>query len=161
MTALFGHEDFAFFNDLRGRYYPLDHNHVQAHVTMLSHLPPSVADELKRRLNAETRGVPAPAARLAGVMDLNDGVALRIESHGLETIRDRIAQAFAPLLIPHDRAGWVPHVTLQNNVPRQVALAAKAELRASIVPRAVKIAGLASWWYRGGPWEAHSRHMFA
>jgi len=29
------------------------------------------------------------------------------------------------------------------------------------VPREVEIAGLASWWYRGGPWEPHSRHMFA
>jgi hypothetical protein len=28
-------------------------------------------------------------------------------------------------------------------------------------PRTVELAGLATWWYRGGPWEPLSRHMFA
>ena len=27
--------------------------------------------------------------------------------------------------------------------------------------RPVELAGLATWWYRGGPWEPLSRHMFA
>jgi hypothetical protein len=27
--------------------------------------------------------------------------------------------------------------------------------------RDVEISGLATWWYRGGPWEPISRHMFA
>jgi hypothetical protein len=161
ITALFGGEDFAFFDALRGRYYPAAHNVVPAHCTMFSHLPGVLAAELKQRLNAETRGIPAPAARLSGVMDLNDGVALRIDSDGLEAIRDRLAQAFAQMLTAHDRPGWVPHVTLQNNVPRPLALATKAELTATIQPRPIKLAGLASWWYRGGPWEPHSRHMFA
>ena len=161
VTALFGGEDFAFLDALRGRYYPAAHNVVPAHCSMISHLSPAVAAELKQRLNAETRGIPSPSARLSGVMDLNDGVALRIDSPGLEAIRDRLAEAFAPLLTPHDRAGWAPHVTLQNNVPRSTALATKAQLEAGFHPRPLRIAGIASWWYRGGPWEPHSRHMFA
>ena len=28
-------------------------------------------------------------------------------------------------------------------------------------PREVEIAGLAAWYYRGGPWQPISRHMFA
>ena len=161
VTALFGGEDFAFLDALRQRHYPAAHNVVPAHCTMLSHLPPTVAGELKQRLNAETRGIAAPPARLTGPMDLNDGVALRIDAPWLEAIRDRLADAFAPLLMPQDRAGWAPHVTIQNHAPRQAALALLTELRASFHPRPLKIAGLASWWYRGGPWEPYSRHMFA
>ncbi|MEI9852511.1 MAG: 2'-5' RNA ligase family protein [Sphingomonas sp.] len=161
VTALFGGEDFAFLDALRQRHYPAAHNVVPAHCTMFSHLPPAIEPELRQRLSAATRGVAAPAARLAGVMDLNDGIAIRIDSPGLEAIRDRLAEGFAGLLGAHDRAGWVPHVTVQNNVPRNVALAAKAELGATFQPRPLRLAGLASWWYRGGPWEANSRHMFA
>ena len=161
VTALFGGEDFAFLDSLRQRHYPAAHNVVPAHCTLFSQLSPELAPELKRRLAAETRGVPAPAARLTGPMDLNDGVALRIDSPALEAIRDRLADAFAMLLIAHDRAGWAPHVTIQNHAKRSDARILLAELRASFHPRPLRIAGLASWRYRGGPWEPHSRHMFA
>jgi len=42
-----------------------------------------------------------------------------------------------------------------------LAKAVLTALSRDFVPREVEIAGLASWHYRGGPWEAHSRHMFA
>lgn len=161
VTALFGSEDFAFLDALRQRWYPAAHNMVPAHCTMFSHLAPALAGEVKRRLSMETRGIAAPAARLAGIMDLNDGVAIRIESPGLTAIRARLAESFAGMLAGNDRAGWVPHVTVQNNVQRQVALATKAALEAGFRPRPLRLAGLASWWYRGGTWEPHSRHMFA
>jgi len=52
-------------------------------------------------------------------------------------------------------------VTVQNKVEPAEAKALLAKLSAGFLSRPVKIAGLASWWYRGGPWEAFSRHMFA
>lgn len=117
--------------------------------------------ELKQRLGAETRGVPAPAARAAGLMNLGRGVAFRIDSPDLAAIRERLAEAFGPLLTPQDSAGWRPHVTVQNKVAPAEAKATLALLEADFRPHPVRIAGLAAWYYRGGPWEAISRHMFA
>jgi hypothetical protein len=94
-------------------------------------------------------------------MNLGRGVAIRIVSPELETIRAELADAFAPLLTPQDRAGWRPHVTVQNKVTPAEARATLGMLEGTFRPHAVRIAGLAAWYYRGGPWEAISRHMFA
>lgn len=161
VTALFGGEDQAWFDALRRKHFPPERNHLAAHLTMFHHLAPDLERELKRRLAGETRGVAAPDARIAGLVSLRSGVAYRIECRALEDIRDRLAEAFATLLTPQDRAGWRPHVTVQNKVEPAVARVLKAELEAAFAPRPVRIAGLASWWYRGGPWEPLSRHMFA
>ena len=161
VSALFGREDQAAFDDLRRRHFPPERNQLAAHLTLFHHLPPSAAPELKQRLVALTRGVPAPAARLAGLFSLGRGVALRIDSAGLAAIRGELADAFAGLLTPQDQAGWRAHVTVQNKVEPAEAKALLAELQATIAPRPVAVAGLAAWWYRGGPWEPLSRHMFA
>ncbi|WP_353203519.1 2'-5' RNA ligase family protein [Sphingomonas sp.] len=161
VTALFGAADTAFFDALRVRHFPPDRNQLKAHLTMFQHLAPSLERELKQRLVAETKGVPAPDARIAGLISLGRGVAFRIDSPALEDVRDRLADAFATLLTPQDRAGWRPHVTIQNKVDPAAAKALQAALECDFRPRDVRIAGLATWWYRGGPWEALSRHMFA
>ncbi|RHW17222.1 2'-5' RNA ligase family protein [Sphingomonas gilva] len=159
VSALFGTEDFAFFDGLRRAHYPPERNWLDAHLTLFHHLPPSVEAELKARLTEAVRA-PAPTARLAGIMSLGRGVAFRIESARLEAIREELAQAFAGLLTPQDQAAWRPHVTVQNKVAPDVARALKARLEAGFQPRPLHIAGLAAWWYRGGPWEPLSRHMF-
>jgi len=146
---------------LRRTHFPPERNHLAAHLTMFHHLPPSVSGELKHRLALLTRGGAAPQAWLGGVMSLGRGTAFRIESPDLEAIRADLADAFAPLLMPQDRAGWRPHVTIQNKVTPAEAKALHAQLSAGFVRRPLHIAGLASWWYRGGPWEAHSLHNFA
>jgi hypothetical protein len=161
VTALFGAEDQAWFDAERRRYFPAERNRVDAHLTLFHHLPPGIADELKQRLARETRGRPAPEARVTGMMSLGSGVAYRIESVELAAIRDDLADAFAGLLMPQDRAGWRPHVTVQNKVSTTEAKALLAQLRADFRPRTVRVAGLATWWYRGGPWQPLSRHMFA
>ena len=161
VTALFGAEDFAWLDGLRRRYFPPERNIVPAHCTLFHHLAPELGPELKQRLSTATRGVRAPSAQIGGVLDLGGGVAFRIESDALDTIRSDLAEAFAPMLVPQDRAGWRPHVTVQNKVARPEAKALLDELRSGFERRPVRIAGLASWWYRGGPWEPHSRHMFA
>lgn len=161
VTALFGKSDAAYFDGLRRAHFPPERNQLAAHLTMFHHLPPSLEVELKQRLAGETRGVPAPVARAAGLMSLGRGVAFRIESPELEDIRDRLRDAFASMLTPQDSAGWRPHVTIQNKVEPYQAKALQAALEGEFRPRPVAIAGLASWWYRGGPWEPLSRHMFA
>lgn len=161
VTALFGVEDFVWLDGLRQRHYPPERNKVPAHCTLFHHLAPELAAELKQRLVAATRGAPSPQAVLADVIPLGQGVALRIRSPELAGIRAELADAFAPMLVPQDRAGWRAHVTIQNKAEPPAAKALLAEMRAAFRPRPLRIAGLASWWYRGGPWEPHSRHMFA
>lgn len=94
-------------------------------------------------------------------MSLGRGVAFRIEAPALVAIRAELADAFAGLLTPQDAGGWRPHVTVQNKVSPNVAKLLLAELSRDFVARPVEVAGLAAWWYRGGPWEPLSRHMFA
>ncbi|WP_294293579.1 2'-5' RNA ligase family protein [uncultured Sphingomonas sp.] len=158
---MFGHEDATVLDGLRRAYFPPERNQLAAHLTLFHHLPPSVADELKHRLIGLTRGAPAPQAWLGGVMSLGRGTAFRVESPELEGIRAELASAFAPLLTPQDRAGWRPHVTIQNKVAPTEAKALQAQLSADFLRRPLHIKGLASWWYRGGPWERHSLHNFA
>ena len=105
--------------------------------------------------------MPAPAASVGGLMSLGRGVAYRIEAPALTAIRARLVEAFAGLLTPQDAGGWRPHVTVQNKVSPAVAKLLLAQLSQGFRPRAVEIAGLGCWWYRGGPWEPLSRHMFA
>lgn len=160
VSALFGREDQAWFDRQRATHFPPERNHLAAHLTMFHHLPPSSAAELSRRLRETTRGVPAPEARVAGLISLGRGVAYRIDSPGLAAIRGELAEAFAGLLTPQDQAGWRAHVTVQNKVEPAAAKALLGQLQAGFVARPVKIAGLAAWWYRGGPWELLSRHDF-
>jgi hypothetical protein len=133
---------------------------VPAHLTLFHHLMPSLEAELKERLRRETRGVPAPRATLAGLMNLGRGVAFRVESPELAAVRDRLADAFRGMLVPQDAGGWRPHITVQNKVEPKEAKALLAELSAGFAPRPLAIAGLAAWWYRGGPWEAIGEWRF-
>ncbi|MGN8000591.1 2'-5' RNA ligase family protein [Sphingomonas sp. 22176] len=161
VTALFGKQDQASFDSLRRAHFPPERNQLDAHLTLFHHLPPSVAEELKHRLAQETRGIRAPRARVSGLMSLGQGVAYRIEAPELDAIRAGLLHAFAGLLTPQDAGRWRPHVTIQNKVRPVLAKALLRALEADFSPKTVEISGLASWWYRGGPWELHSRHMFA
>jgi hypothetical protein len=161
VTAAFEPVDFAWFDGLRRAHYPPERNLVPAHLTLFQHLPPGLGDELDRRLKAETRAVPPPWAKVAGVMKLDRGVALRVESTDLEEVREHIADAFAALLIPQDAAPWLPHVTIQNKADPSAAAKLHAELARQFAPRTVKIAGLATWRYLGGPWQPIARYAFS
>ncbi len=161
VTALFGREDQAFFDGERSAYFPPERNQLAAHLTMFHHLPPTLAPELRQRLIAETRGIAAPRARIADVISLGRGVAYRIDSEELVNIRERLAAAFTGLLTPQDAGGWRAHVTVQNKVEPAAAKALLTALRANFRPRPVAIAGLAAYWYRGGPWEMLYKHLFS
>lgn len=114
---------------------------------------------MREQLKIECRG-RAPAARLSGLRHLGRGVAYQVDSPELARIRERLADHFEGMLTPQDQASWRAHITVQNKVEPKVAKALLAELEASFTPRPLQIAGLASWWYRGGPWEPLSEHRF-
>jgi hypothetical protein len=132
---------------------------VPAHLTLFHHLPPSVRAELGRRLS-DYSATQAPAAAIAGIMDLGRGTALRVESEGLEDIRYDLALALQGLLTPQDRAPWRPHITVQNKVEPREAKALQAQLRGRFERRRLAIKGLAVWRYLDGPWEPAKNWTF-
>jgi hypothetical protein len=159
VTALFGPGDDGWLQQLRRDHYPATLNRVPAHLTLFRHLPPSLESELSARLAAATAASPPPAS-VAGLIDLGQGTALRVDSPALEAIRDDLAEAFHGLLMPQDQAAWRPHVTIQNKVGPREARALQQLLRARIEARPLAIRALASWRYRDGPWQRLKTHPF-
>lgn len=152
VSALLGPEDQRVLNAQRKAHFPPKRNVLAAHLTLFHHLPPSIEPELRQRLKTACSR-PAPVAELSGLMSLGRGVAYRVHAPELLNIRAELAEPLADMLTPQDQAGWRPHVTIQNKVTPQAAKALLAELYRSFIPRPLAIAGLAAWFYRGGPWE--------
>ena len=152
VTAELGAEDFAWLDALRRRHYPPDRNQVAAHLTIFHALAPSAEAEIRGRLAGIAAG-PAPAARIAGLIDLGGGVAFRIVSEGLDAIRNELAHDLHGLLGARDSGGWRPHVTIQNKVANKVARELLRSLERDFHPRPLRIAGLGLHRYLGGPWE--------
>ena len=156
---MFGDGDNGWLQELRRTHYPPDRNRVPAHLTLFRQLPPSAEAELHRRLKAHAAARP-PRASIAGVMDLGEGTALRVDSEELEDIRHDLAEALHGLLTPQDSAPWRPHVTIQNKVEPSEARRLQARLRATFRPRPLAIRALATWRYLGGPWEPAKTYVF-
>lgn len=159
VSATFGTADFAWLDALRRAHFPPERNQLPAHLTLFHHLPPSIEDELDRRLRDFSRVAP-PRAEAAGLISLGSGVAVRIVSRELAAMRALLADAFVGLLTPQDRAGWRAHVTIQNKVAPHVARGLRTALERDFRPRPVQIAGLAAWRYRDGPWEPIREYRF-
>ena len=152
VTAIFGPGDDGWLQQLRRTHYPPERNRVPAHLTLFRQLPPSAQAELATRLAGAT-AAPPPRATIAGVLDLGEGTAFRVESEALDSVRADLAEAFHGLLTPQDQAPWRPHVTIQNKVPPREARALQRQLRATFEPRPLAIRALAAWRYLDGPWE--------
>lgn len=159
VTAVIGGEDFTYLDSLRRAHFPPERNHLRAHITLFHHLPPSIEHELCALLQDEARGCD-PQARLASLINLGGGVAFRVDSPDLDDIRAALAGRFAPLLMPQDRNPWRAHVTVQNKVKPAQARALLTDLAGDFRPRPLALAGLAAWWYRGGPWEPIAAYAF-
>ena len=153
ITAELGKTDQAWANGLRRAHYPPERNRVDAHITLFHHLPPSHLPEIKSRLAALASECPPPVAQLTEVMMLGRGVAYRVDSPELLSIRDELAEEFRGLLIPQDQARPRLHITVQNKVEPVVAKALHRELSAAFRPRPLAISGLSAHYYKGGPWE--------
>lgn len=159
ITAELGKPDFAWLDALRRRHYPPLRNRVPAHLTLFRSLPPSAEPEVRRRL-ARAASAPAPAAAIAGAMDLDGGVAIRLESDELEQVRDDLADEFRGLLTAQDLGPWTPHVTIQNKVEPRVARALLREIRSTLEPRPLRITGLLLMRYAEGKWEPLASYRF-
>lgn len=159
VTADFRPDDFAWLEGLRRAHYPPERNQLPVHLTMFHALPPSAEDEARHQLSIHANR-PAPRATIAGLMDLGGGVAFRVVSDELDSIRGDIADHFHGMLTAQDSSGWRPHVTIQNKVAPRLARALIAELESGFRPRPLGIAGLSLHRYLGGPWERLASYRF-
>lgn len=159
VTAELGPADLAWLDALRRRHYPAERNRLPAHLTLFRAVPPSAEDEL-RRILARVSKRPPPRARLAGLMDLGGGVALRVVSDELDGVREEMAEALHGLLSAQDAGGWTPHVTIQNKVAPRVAHTLKHSLESCFEPRPLRVAGLGLHRYLGGPLETLRVYAF-
>lgn len=104
-------------------------------------------------------GAP-PQAFLAGVMELGAGAALRVRSDELDRLREELVEHFHGVLGSPDAGGWIPHVTIQNNVELKTARALRRALEAGFSPRPLSITGLELIRYAEGAWQPVGRFPF-
>ena len=159
LTATFGDGDNGWLQQMRRDNYPPALNRVPAHLTLFHALPPSAEAEVRSILSCIAKGV-APKAILEAPYSLGNGVAYRIRSPGLHSVRDEIAERFHGLLTAQDSAGWRPHVTVQNKVSSAAARALLAQLLSGFEARPLGIRGLSLDRYAGGPWEPIAKFPF-
>ena len=154
VTLRFDGESEARFEAARERWFPPRLNVVPAHLTLFHRLPGEESGTIVR-LTAETADATAPfAARVASVVPLGSGWALRVRAEPLDALRARLAESFAPWLTRQDARGFRAHVTVQNKVSRATAERCGEAIRAELVPWEAEVTGLRLWIYRNGPWEA-------
>ncbi len=153
LTALLEPGVMAKLEAMRRHWYPPERNQVPAHVSLFHQLPGREFDAVKRRLKAIAAECPPPRVTVAGVKSLGQGVALRLASPDLVALRGELADDWDTLLIPQDRAGFDPHVTIQNKASPAQARACFQALSASFVPYETRAVALAVWRYLDGPWQ--------
>lgn len=159
VTAELGAEDFAWLDALRRRHFPPERNQMPAHLTMFHAFPPSAEQELRTRLSKAASRSP-PMARLAGLMDLGGGVAFRVVSTELDALRNALAESLHGLLSGQDKAGWRPHITIQNKVQPRISRELCRALESGFEPWPLKITGLGLHRYLGGPWDTIRIYRF-
>jgi 2'-5' RNA ligase len=160
VTALLDRLAFARLDALRRAHYPAERNLVPAHITLFHHLPGMQAAAIDRRLAATAQAERPIDARVAGLRNLGRGVALRIDSPELETLRAELAEVWADWLIPQDRQRFAPHVTIQNKVDAAAARTLHDRLRNDFAPWRLRIDGLTLWAYRDGRWDHLKDYRF-
>lgn len=149
-----------FFQSLRDRHFPRERNIVPAHITLFHHLPGTEGSAILERLKMIARGTHPLAVEVAGLRSLGGGVAYDLRSLELHSLRDELAHAWNTLLIPQDRQGFRPHVTIQNKVEGPTAKRLLAELSQDFRPWSFAIEGFQLWRYLDGPWELISETRF-
>jgi hypothetical protein len=147
------HDVAAWADGLRRAHFPPERNRLRAHVTLFHALPPSAEGEV-RRLLGEITSAPPPSARIAGVMKLGGGTALRIDSEAMVAIHREIAERMRGLLTSQDMQPARLHVTIQNKVSSEAARALYEALAPTIVPRDFRFRGIGLYGYDGGDWLA-------
>lgn len=148
-------------NTLRQQYFPPERNVVPAHVILFHQLPGDQESAISHSLQtlcAQTKPFPFS---LPSIRSLGSGVAINVNSPELMQLHKALANAWDTWLIPQDRQGYRPHITIQNKVKPETARQLQAELEAHWQPITGRGEGLLLWYYHKGPWELAKEFHFA
>ena len=111
-----------------GRYFPPERNVIPAHLTLFQQLPASPDALLLHLARVGAATAPLPFT-VAGVMSFSNGAAYALDMPGFAALHRRLRSAWARHLTPADDRPRKAHVTVQNKVPRALAVATQAALR--------------------------------
>lgn len=161
LTLGFDAASFAVFDGLRRAHFPPHLNVIPAHLTLFHHLPGTRLAEVMAEVARQAAMTPVFSVQVEGLRKLGRGVAFTIASPELTALFARLAHTFADDLIPQDRQGFRPHVTIQNKVAPDAANALFEQMGERFTPWAAKAEALLLWHYRGGPWARVGRFPFA
>ena len=145
-----------FFNEMRIKYFPPERNLLDAHLTLFHQLP-DINETLEIVQNSK-RGVFEMG--VIKLINLGAGVAYKVDSQELESLRQDLKRAFADRLIPQDKHGFRAHITIQNKTTPEQARLLIAELSESFEPFTIIANGLDLWEYLGGPWKHRGYQSF-
>ncbi|MEM7696544.1 MAG: 2'-5' RNA ligase family protein [Pseudomonadota bacterium] len=150
----------GFFERARQTHFPPSLNKVPAHLTLFHALPGDDPEAIVRAFAPAVQRAPFSIA-VEGVMPLGRGVAYRLASPELAALRAALAAPFAGQLTGQDRAGFRPHITVQNKVTKAAARETLMQLSEAFSPFDAVAEGLQLWFYRGGPWAPFAAMPFA
>ncbi len=160
LTLAMDDASFRRLDALRRAHFPPERNFIPAHVTLFHHLPGEEFAAICRTLALLARTTTPMRVEAGGLQFLGRGVAIRLASPELITLRAGLAREWGPWLTPQDRQPSRPHVTIQNKVPPDQARRLHEELGRTFSPFAIDGTGLTLWHYRGGPWEHAASFTF-
>jgi 2'-5' RNA ligase len=161
LTLAMDKTSFAFFDDLRRRYFPPEWNLIPAHLTLFHHLRGERVDAISSEIESLCGRQPPMTLAVTGLRSLGHGVAYTLDAPDLEALRRGLASTWRAWLTPQDRQGFGPHVTVQNKVPPAEARDLLRDLDAAFAPFVVQGEGLHLWRYLGGPWRLVRTFRFA
>jgi hypothetical protein len=159
LTCLINQEAFDFFNALRKNHFPPERNFLDAHLTLFHHLPAEEPD-IMQAVGEACMQYPPVVLEVKEVVFTGKGVAYRMESPALKKLHHALQQRWKQWLIPQDRQGLWPHITVQNKVYPGEARLLQKELSAGFTPFEAMALGLSVWEYQGGPWGFRESFLF-
>ena len=160
VTAALDEGAFAWFEDLRQSHFPRHRNKVPAHLTLFHALPGENEREVVQTLKAACLSRRPLPVNVVGPWSLGRGVAYRLASPELESLRRELAEAFSPWLTRQDQASYRPHITVQNKAEPAEARELLEHLQLEFEPFEIFAEGLLLWRYLGGPWALVDRFAF-
>ncbi len=160
VTAALPPDIFQWVDGLRKEHFPPERSHLHAHVTLFHALAPSLFDEVQTVFPAIVREFSPPKARISGLLDFGKGTAVRVESSGMDTVRQSIAERFHGSLTAQDLHEPRLHITIQNKVSADQAKALQRQLDGTFPLTELHFPALELHIYRDGPWEFVKRWAF-
>src|SRR6202012_727743 len=146
----------AFFDAQSNKYFPTERNFLKAHLTLFHQLP----NEQPTFDFFGTSSFKTFPMKVAGLRNTGAGVAYQIQSEELVLLHRALSTHFSEVLIPQDRQGFRPHITIQNKVVPERARLLYHALNNTFEPFEIYGTGLDLWTYLGGPLRHEPSSLF-